>query len=139
MIFTSYFANLKNCPKNYRKVAICQYPPKGWSSEIEQALTPTKTLFSAIKYGKITMEEFDEQFNEQLSKLDPLEVGFKYQDSILLCYEKDPNECHRKQVAEWLESNGVGCEEYSIGKEVAYKNVKRAPIHTNEENAISNV
>lgn len=28
-------------------------------------------------------------------------------DIILLCYEKNSNECHRSLVAEWLTDNGI--------------------------------
>lgn len=33
---------------------------------------------------------------------------------VLLCFEKDENDCHRSYVKNWLNKNGIECEEYPI-------------------------
>lgn len=48
-----------------------------------------------------------------LSRLDPLQVAQELgQGSILLCWEKPGEFCHRIVVADWLREAGIEVEEY---------------------------
>jgi len=50
-----------------------------------------------------------------LFRLDPLQVAKELgQDSILLCWEKPEEFCHRIVVAEWLREAGIEVEEYEV-------------------------
>ena len=96
------------------------------SELIEMGLTPISISvqfprFSKIKYAsykelgptramlKMHWSAYDKLFHEILSKLDPVKVYSHLtnlsqgKDIVLLCYEKDLNDCHRRMVAEWLE------------------------------------
>ncbi len=93
---------------------------------VEMGLTPISISvmfprFSKIKYAsykelgptytmlKMSLDDYDRLFQEILGKLDPVKVHTHLtnlsqgKDIVLLCYEKDLNDCHRKQVGEWLE------------------------------------
>lgn len=93
---------------------------------IEMGLTPISISvqfprFSKIKYAsykelgptyamlKMSLDDYDKLFQEILGKLDPVKVHTHLtnlsqgKDIVLLCFEKDLNDCHRKQVGEWLE------------------------------------
>lgn len=93
---------------------------------IEMGLTPISISvmfprFSKIKYAsykelgptypmlKMSLDDYDKLFQEILSKLDPVKVHTHLtnlsqgKNVVLLCFEKDLNDCHRKQVGEWLE------------------------------------
>lgn len=56
-----------------------------------------------------------------LSKLNPMQVASDLDGCILLCHEKDSKHCHRRIVAEWLES-ALGIKvpevEYSVLKAI---------------------
>ena len=93
---------------------------------IEMGLTPISISvqfprFSKIKYAsykelgptykmlKMSLDDYDKLFQEILGKLDPVKVHTHLtnlsqgKDIVLLCLEKDLNDCHRRMVAEWLE------------------------------------
>ena len=49
-------------------------------------------------------EAYIKAYHERiLSKLDPQKVYNDLKDSVILCYEKSGEFCHRRLVAEWLE------------------------------------
>ena len=111
MIYTGYFVK---CKSN-NGVAICLYPPKGFNGETYKALAPTERLLQWWKESpqdKRTQEIYKRlYYRDVLNHLDVHEVARALQDKILLCYEKAEDFCHRRIVAEWLNSNGYKCEE----------------------------
>jgi uncharacterized protein (DUF488 family) len=58
------------------------------------------------KSDEMTDEEFERQFKEYvLDKLDAKEILNEMgEDAILLCWEPPGEFCHRRIVAQWLES-----------------------------------
>ena len=39
----------------------------------------------------------------------------KYKDKVILCWEKDPTNCHRRMLAKWLEDNlKISIPEYKV-------------------------
>ncbi len=73
-------------------------------------LAPKKSFWEIWhnNIGKISEEEnnkyyVEEYFKEVLSKLDPESVYNELNHSILLCYEKNTDFCHRHIVAAWFE------------------------------------
>jgi len=112
MIFTSYFANVRNI-KNKQLVSISRYSPDWLTNAIEaKELAPSAKLLNDYKNGLVTDLEYDKIYKEEtLSKLDPKEIYSKYNDSVFLCYEKRGDFCHRNIVSEWLMENGFNSKE----------------------------
>lgn len=92
----------------------------------EMGLTPISISVMFPRYSKIKYAEFKKlaprydmlkmdwqtyniQFQKILRGLDPAKIYAHLselsqgKDIVLLCYEKDRNECHRSIVGEWLE------------------------------------
>lgn len=111
MILTSYFANFRKF-NDLKTVSISRFTPvwsKGHISGLE--LAPSADLLFKYKEGLVTELEYEEIYNKQLSLLDPKEIFEKYDNCILLCYEKSSDFCHRQLVSKWLNSNGFECKE----------------------------
>lgn len=113
MVLTSYFANHRHFPDNKKKVSISRITPTWFEADSNDlSLAPSKELLFDYKEGKVNQEEYIRRYKEEtLSKLDPFEVAQKHRNSILLCYEKIGDFCHRHIVEEWLDSFGLLCEE----------------------------
>lgn len=115
MIYTSYFANWRNYPKGFKKIRIALWEPK-YKVEIDGValeLAPTKGMLLSRKSGLMDDAEYTKEFNIKLTGLNPIDIANKYDNCILLCYEKTGDFCHRNLVREWLNCNGVQCEELS--------------------------
>lgn len=111
MIYTSYYANWRkvnkfiesNQAENFKTVSISRYPPKWAKYNLwAQELSPSKELLQEYQEELCDDEEFERKFLTELNKLDLSSIIKKYDNSILLCYEKEPNECHRSIVLSWL-------------------------------------
>lgn len=122
MIYTTYFAKLKQLPEDVVPIAICTKPPVGVKCPVFRQLAPKYDFF---KYYKVTgdTEYFTKCYNEQILNwlnpaliLDALyrEAGVSpiTSDIALVCYEKPSDFCHRQLVAEWFNKNGIPCKEY---------------------------
>ena len=114
MIYTSYFANIKNLPENLRLISIARSTPKYVNCEKCQELFPDWGIINLVKSNpcKESEEKYTEVYKKQLEKLDAEEIANKLQNSILLCYEKPGDFCHRHLVAKWLRESGISCIEY---------------------------
>jgi uncharacterized protein YeaO (DUF488 family) len=105
MIFTSYFANWRKFPKEYKTVSVSRYTKDYIKVDLHALeLAPSPELLLGYKDGKITDEEYNEIYLKQLSLLDPKEIAKKYDNAIFLCYEKDGEFCHRHLIKKWLET-----------------------------------
>lgn len=122
MIYTSYFANIRNLPKNIVPISICGKAPKWYKGLQYKKLAPKYVFFMEWKKSHDNdyyIKCFDEQV---LSNLDVLTVIRNLIDLIpadsqakqicLICYEKPGDFCHRHLVAKWLNDNGFDCEEW---------------------------
>ena len=119
-IYTSYYGNNRKLLLNkILPVAISNSVPKWFRPAKLKNLVPPWVIVSKSRAGKITDLQFKEEYLKQLNALNPSEViqaleeiG-KGNDIALLCYEKDPAECHRKIVAEWInQKTGIKVEEF---------------------------
>ena len=67
-------------------------------------LAPTKDLLEGYKKKKITWEEYENVFNKIITErkieniISPEELDF----SCFLCSEFEPDQCHRRLVADYL-------------------------------------
>jgi hypothetical protein len=102
---TSYFAK-PGIADDPRSVSIARFPPRWWGSRRRYiALSPSIDLFHRSKNG-LSTEAFEVEFRKSLSLLDPAKVYADIgADSILLCFEKLGDSCHRRIVAAWLEQS----------------------------------
>lgn len=123
MIYTSYFAMLRNFPDDVVPIAICLKVPDWYKGIQYKKLAPKYDFF--VQYLKDKNEEhYVDCFKKQVTgvlKADDivneirslLPAPDKDKDIVLLCYEKPSDFCHRHLVAEWLNENGYECEEWS--------------------------
>jgi hypothetical protein len=110
---TSYFAKYKED----NGVSIAVGTPRWFNGEQEKSLFPTWDLVNGIHDGSMNREEYEVKYRQILNKLDANEIYEKYKDSVLLCWEKIGEFCHRRIVAEWIyEETGNVVEEYGIWK-----------------------
>lgn len=100
-------------------VAICIYPPIDWTGLRFPALEPGRREFYAIKDGKMTQEEYEKRYREDvLSKLNPQDIYNRFKNNVLLCWEPPGEFCHRRIVAKWIEENlGIEVPEWNIKDE----------------------
>ena len=118
MIYTSYFANLRNITDDITPISIARFNPKWYTGLSYIDLAPTKSILSRYKetfdertyveaYRNIVLKRFDpDQLESDLYRL--------AQNSriVLLCYEKPTDFCHRHIVSAWLNKHGIRCVEY---------------------------
>lgn len=119
MIYTSYFARLKQLPKNITPISICGKAPDWYKGLQYKKLAPKYDFFMEWKKNHDD-DYYIKCYNKQvLDKLDPAIVYAELCDKTapdicLLCYEKPSDFCHRHLVAKWLTDNGYPCEEYQF-------------------------
>lgn len=115
---TSYFAKLRSIDKDLKPIAICLYPPKWYNGDVYKKLAPTWDILNKWKTSnkdEIAEQEYTEQYYIQvLNKLDAKKVYEELgEKSVLLCFEKTGDFCHRKIVAEWLNKKlGITVDEF---------------------------
>lgn len=133
MLYTTYFANIKNLPPNTIPVSICGKAPQGWNGLEYRKLAPKWSFFSVWKETKDNdyyIEHFNKEVLEplniirvttELQVLLPYEIREQMQNAVwnddkfhlaLVCYEKPDDFCHRHLVAEWLSRHGFPCTEW---------------------------
>ena len=136
MIYTTYFANLKNLNhKTSCPIAICGKSPDGYKGLEYKKLAPKWWFFKEWKESHDN-NFYIENFNKEvLSVTTPSRVmtdirnliAFVYgvemidfserwwenvsYDIYLVCYEKPEDFCHRHLVADWLTANGIEVKE----------------------------
>ena len=106
MIYTSYFANWRNFPKDSLLINITRFPPKNWKGVSLYSLAPSRKLLLNYKKGIIDENEFRNVYIQEIDKYRNKIIEYlrflQNQNVILLCYEKKGDFCHRHIVAEWL-------------------------------------
>jgi len=112
---TSYFAKYKDSDG----VSISKKTPEWFEFKIESRLNPTWDMISGFRTGDMNRETFERKYREEiLAQLNPHEIYETYKDSVLLCWEKIGEFCHRRIVASWIEEEtGHEVEEYGIWKD----------------------
>jgi len=122
MIFTSYYSNIKNIPKEYIKCSISN-STKGIEHLVIQddRFAPSSDILYEYKNSPEGHERevhYVQRFKEEiLSKNIDIDIS---KNIVLLCYEHPTDFCHRHIVAEALE------EKYNIEvRELNFTNYKR--------------
>ena len=133
IVYTGYFARMKDYIsigfKRFIRVSL--YNPKFvYSSNLIKPCTdilvkgkdgnikplelyPDKDTLLLIKRDE-NYSEYMINYSHQLELFDPLSVYEELKGSILLCYEKYGDFCHRNLISFWLNSNGYKSCEYII-------------------------
>lgn len=118
MIYTSYFANIKNLPEGFVPVSICGAAPEWWEGLQYKKVAPKKWFFQRWKQNHDN-DFYVRNFKaEVLDRLEAAQVVSELkelsgsEDIILLCYETPKQFCHRHLVAAWLNENGFECKEW---------------------------
>ena len=120
MIYTTYFAQLRNLPENIIPISICGKAPDWYTGLQYKKLAPKYDFFMEWKKTK-DYDYYIKCFNEQvLDKLNARRViedlefltSHYVSDIALICYEKQGDFCHRHLVADWLNENGFKCKEW---------------------------
>lgn len=116
MIYTSYFARLKDIPEKYIPVSIAWKTPEFYKGLVYKKLAPTPDILYQYKSDN-NWNRYEKFYEHSILSLlsvndvlqDLLNLTGSY-DIVLLCYEK--GNCHRHIVSKWLRDSGVKCEEY---------------------------
>ena len=123
MIYTSYFAKLKELEKdNIIPIAIGGKAPDWYKGLQYKKLASKYGFFMEWKKNHdddYYIEHFQKEVLDGLMACEVLEDLFalkslqdKGKDIVLICYEKPSDFCHRHLVAGWLNQNGFKCEEW---------------------------
>lgn len=131
MIFTSYFAMIRNFPSNIIPIGISRWKPKWYEGINEKCVAPSAELLSCYKGKKLDEDDYTQRYLEELSHIDidafiqklirytgDCEDGLPVSNSTtnhvaLLCYEKPSDFCHRHILAEEIKAHGYPCMELS--------------------------
>ncbi len=113
MIGTSYYGNpaVKEMGVlGIRLVSISRSTPNNIQCKHYAALKPSWDL---INHWRANHDEgyYRQAYGAILDKLDPRTVYEDLNKSVLLCYERPGEFCHRRLVAEWLTNHGYKIEE----------------------------
>ena len=103
---TSYFAKYKDFDEDQRlkAVSVARGEPDYYDGKSYKQLAPSWEMIH--KFRKGNKEFYDSEYVKILADLDSEKVVEDVgENAILLCWEKPPDICHRRWVAEWLEEN----------------------------------
>lgn len=121
MVYTSYFAKLNKLPRDIVPISICGKAPNWYDGLQYKKLAPKYDFFMKWKEthdNDYYIEHFQTEVLDELNidkVIDELGYLMSYdqsKDICLLCYEKPTDFCHRHLVSDWLNKNGIMCEEY---------------------------
>lgn len=135
MIYTSYFAKLRNITDNYIPISICGKATDWYKGLQYKKLAPKYDFFMQWKKTHDN-DYFTECFkNQVLESLSPFDVVIELVEMlddnsktlikmtncpvwsnpdihiVLICYEKPTDFCHRHLVADWFNKYGITCSE----------------------------
>ena len=119
MLYTTYFANLRNLPENITPIAICSKSPEGYKGLEYKKLAPKWSFFSVWREtgdNQYYVEHFDK---EVLAGLNPNKVYYELvslaggnTEIALVCYETPEKFCHRHLVRNWFMIHGFPIKEF---------------------------
>ena len=134
MIYTSYFAQLRNMPENVIPISICGKAPNWYDGLQYKKLAPKYGFFTEWKKthdNNFYIEHFNDEVLKMLSvpkvladlqMLIPDYIKSKKDVPVwinkdwhiaLICYERPTDFCHRHLVSKWLNENHIECNEFT--------------------------
>lgn len=120
-LYTTYLSNMKKIPSGTLTAVIMRMPPMS-IQKMENVihvpeLSPTVDVLKAYKANG-DWDTFVDKFNDQMYNnketaeyLNFLMEGLDYNDVVIVCCEKDSNQCHRSLIAKYLNDLGYESEE----------------------------
>ena len=129
MIYTSYFSQIRNFPKEIIPISIAGKAPDWYNGLQYKKLAPKLDFFKVWKethdndyyikcYKKQVLDKLEyTQVIEDLYNLAFGHTGLTNSYICLLCYETPDKFCHRHLVAEWFMRHNVSCRELILDKE----------------------
>jgi len=122
MIYTSYFskvAKIREFEENSSFICIARSQPKRCNFCTLPMLFPSSSLLNLYKSGLINEQEFTVSYNKQFDSVNinyirNMLFGKEGIDTILLCWEKPEDFCHRHLLSKWLNKHGVECQEWNL-------------------------
>ena len=118
MIYTTYFANVKNLPQHVVPVSIAAKTPSWWSGLTYKTLAPKYDMlaeYHATGNEELFAEKYIRGVLMHLTARRVVSELFELANSTdvaLVCYEKQDSFCHRQLVAYWLERGGYIVNEF---------------------------
>lgn len=121
MIYTSYFAKLKELENHYiTPILICNKSPKWYDGLKYEKLFPKHTHFLKKRKSYDTTYCINSYRKKVLSKLDAKIVvkdlkkliPSRLDDIGLIFYNNSSNFCYNSLLCEWFNQNGFDCEEW---------------------------
>lgn len=118
LIYTSYFAQVKNLPSDIVPISIAAKQVPGWRYPVYKALAPTYNILYDYKRDGDKDHYVAAYLRDVLRYLSPEKVVADLEklsggkDIALICYEKSGSFCHRHVVARWLGKAGFVVKEF---------------------------
>lgn len=118
LIYTSYFAQVKNLPSDIVPISIAAKQVPGWRYQVYKALAPTYNILYDYKRDGDKDHYIAAYLRDVLRHLSPEKVVVDLEklsdgkDIALICYEKSGSFCHRHVVARWLGKAGFVVKEF---------------------------
>ncbi len=110
VIYTSYYGRLRKLvEEGITPISVSRGKPGYFEGESIDSLAPT---WQMLRMGK---EDYNREYARILERNDAKHIAEEVigpRDVALLCYERDPMDCHRRFIAAWLRDNGYPCEEW---------------------------
>lgn len=120
-LYTTYLSKMKDVPDNTMKAIIMRFPPFIEENETIihcPELSPSNELFGQYKkekdwdYFEINFKKQMYEDKETVNMINVLiEALDNFNNVCLICCEKDNTFCHRRLIAEYLQSLGYEWEE----------------------------
>ena len=114
MIYTSYFAHVKNHPRiasgELRAMSIALSAPAGWpDDEWAPALRPWPFMEKQYKADELTAAGYELRYRECVLRNISAEFILDHYDNCILCCHESPDKwCHRRIVQKWIaEKTGI--------------------------------
>jgi len=119
MIYTTYFAQLRNLTKDIIPISICGKAPVWYKGIQYKKLAPKYGFFMEWKQNHdndFYIEHFQKEVLDTLNINDVITQLYTLsedKDIALVCYEKSTDFCHRHLVANWIKEVGLlQCDEF---------------------------
>lgn len=118
MLYTTYFAKLRDLPDFITPVAICGKSPDWYRGLQYKKLAPKWSFFSKWRVSRDNHFYIQHFMEEVLDPLNPLEIHQELieltnnSDIALVCYESPEKFCHRHLVRNWFMEYGFPIKEF---------------------------
>lgn len=107
-IYTSYYANYKNICPGFQCLSISNTKPSSIFIPRLREAAPHWSIVKDYKEKKISRDFFGQMYMQQIHQhigpynLRDYIISLNNTDVVLLCYEKQPETCHRSILADYI-------------------------------------